>query len=173
MEISVPQDSRAHQRETVVYSISEGIARILIPRVDHFFGLMGNGNAWFVDALDRLGHGIIPVRHEVASVAAADAYHRVSRRLAVATTTYFRRQVTSGTGSCATASSNAVILTVRPVLTAGSTGTDQAVCAGATPAPFTSLSGASGPPSRRRRTGRGPDAGAAPAGRSGALVAGV
>ncbi|QGU06822.1 Sulfoacetaldehyde acetyltransferase [Corynebacterium occultum] len=71
-----------------MYSISEGIARILIPRVDHFFGLMGNGNAWFVDALDRLGHGIIPVRHEVASVAAADAYHRVSRRLAVATTTY-------------------------------------------------------------------------------------
>lgn len=71
-----------------MYSISETIARILIPRTDHVFGLMGNGNAWFVDALDRLGRGIVTVRHEVATVAAADAYHRVTRRPAVATTTY-------------------------------------------------------------------------------------
>lgn len=71
-----------------MYSISETIARILIPRTDEVFGLMGNGNAWFVDALDRLGRGIVTVRHEVATVAAADAYHRVTRRPAVATTTY-------------------------------------------------------------------------------------
>ena len=71
-----------------MYSISETIARILLPHTDHVFGLMGNGNAWFVDALERLGRGIITVRHEVATVAAADAYHRVTRRPAVATTTY-------------------------------------------------------------------------------------
>lgn len=71
-----------------MYSVSETIARTLAPEVDEFFGIMGNGNAWFVDALERLGRGIIPVRHEVATVAAADAYHRVTRRPAVATTTY-------------------------------------------------------------------------------------
>ncbi|MGP6173740.1 thiamine pyrophosphate-binding protein [Corynebacterium sp. A21] len=72
----------------VEYSLSEVIARVLIPRVDAFFGIMGNGNAWFVDAVERLGPGLITVRHEVAAVAAADAYHRVNRRPAVATTTY-------------------------------------------------------------------------------------
>lgn len=71
-----------------MYSVSETIARVLTPRVDTYFGIMGNGNAWFVDALERLGHGIITVRHEVATVAAADAYHRVTGELAVATTTY-------------------------------------------------------------------------------------
>ncbi|MCA1170650.1 thiamine pyrophosphate-binding protein [Rothia kristinae] len=64
------------------------MARALIPRVGAFFGLMGNGNSFFVDALERLGPGVIPVRHEVATVASADAYHRVTRRLAVATATY-------------------------------------------------------------------------------------
>lgn len=71
-----------------MYSVSETIARVLTPRVDTYFGIMGNGNAWFVDALERLGHGIVTVRHEVATVAAADAYHRVTGRIAVATTTY-------------------------------------------------------------------------------------
>ncbi len=69
-------------------TVSEVIARALIPRVGTFFGLMGNGNSFFVDALERLGPGVIPVRHEVATVASADAYHRVTRRLAVATATY-------------------------------------------------------------------------------------
>lgn len=69
-------------------TVSEVIARALIPRVGAFFGLMGNGNSFFVDALERLGPGVISVRHEVATVASADAYHRVTRRLAVATATY-------------------------------------------------------------------------------------
>ncbi|MBE8528509.1 thiamine pyrophosphate-binding protein, partial [Amycolatopsis sp. H6(2020)] len=64
------------------------MARALIPHAGAFFGLMGNGNSFFVDALERLGPGVIPVRHEVATVASADAYHRVTRRLAVATATY-------------------------------------------------------------------------------------
>ena len=71
-----------------MYSISETIARTLMPRTDHVFDLMGNGNAWFVDALERLGRGIITVRPTVETVAATDTYHRVTRRPAVATTTY-------------------------------------------------------------------------------------
>lgn len=71
-----------------MYSVSEAIARILAPRVDKYFGIMGNGNAWFIDALERLNIGIIPLRHEVGTVAAADAYHRVTNEIAVATTTY-------------------------------------------------------------------------------------
>lgn len=71
-----------------MYSVSETVARVLAPNVDTYFGVMGNGNAWFVDALERLDCGIIPVRHEVGTVAAADAYHRVTGKIAVATTTY-------------------------------------------------------------------------------------
>ncbi|WP_271395082.1 thiamine pyrophosphate-binding protein [Neomicrococcus lactis] len=69
-------------------SVSEAIAQTLAQHVDAFFGLMGNGNAYFVDALERIGQPIIEVRHEVATVASADAYYRVSGKLAVATTTY-------------------------------------------------------------------------------------
>jgi acetolactate synthase I/II/III large subunit len=71
-----------------MYTVSEAVARTLTATTDTFFGLMGNGNAWFVDALERLDTAMIPVRHEVAAVASADAYHRVTRKLAVATTTY-------------------------------------------------------------------------------------
>ncbi len=58
-----------------------------------------------------------------------------------ATTTY-RRQVTSG--PCGPLYSAPVTLTVLPVLTAGTIGSDQTICAGATPAPLTSTAGASG-----------------------------
>lgn len=68
--------------------VSDIIASALIRHIDTFFGLMGNGNAWLCNALEESGHGIVPVRHEVATVAAADAYHRVTGRLAAATTTY-------------------------------------------------------------------------------------
>lgn len=68
--------------------VSDIIASALIRHIDTFFGLMGNGNAWLCNALEESGHGIVPVRHEVATVAAADAFHRVTGRLAAATTTY-------------------------------------------------------------------------------------
>ena len=60
----------------------------------------------------------------------------------LAATTYFRRQVRSGT--CTTAPTNTVIVTVTPALTAGNIAANQALCAGATPAPLTSASDASG-----------------------------
>ena len=71
-----------------MFSVSEVIARTLAHHVDAYFGLMGNGNAYFVDALERLGQPIFEVRHEAATVASADAYFRVSDKFAVASTTY-------------------------------------------------------------------------------------
>lgn len=49
---------------------------------------MGNGNAYLIDALTRKDVHITAVRHEAATVASADAYYRIRRELAVATTTY-------------------------------------------------------------------------------------
>lgn len=49
---------------------------------------MGNGNAHFLDAAVRTGFRFTAVRHESAAVTAADAYFRVSGKLAIATTTY-------------------------------------------------------------------------------------
>lgn len=79
-------------------TVSERLASIIAAHADDVFALMGNGNAYFLDALARTPVRITAVRHEAATVAAADAYHRVSGRLAVATTTYgpgFTNAVTS------------------------------------------------------------------------------
>jgi gliding motility-associated-like protein len=62
----------------------------------------------------------------------------------LATTTYFRRQVTSGTGSCATAYANPIVITVLPALTPGSISGDQTICAASSPVAFTSVASASG-----------------------------
>ncbi|OMH32987.1 thiamine pyrophosphate-binding protein [Tersicoccus sp. Bi-70] len=69
-------------------SVSARLATVLADHVDQAFALMGNGNAWFLDALRTTDMRITAVRHETATVASADAYHRVSGRIAVATTTY-------------------------------------------------------------------------------------
>ncbi|OGX84299.1 hypothetical protein BEN47_02740 [Hymenobacter lapidarius] len=54
-------------------------------------------------------------------------------------TTYFRRRVTSGTGSCATAVSNVVTIRVQPLVTTGVTlATPPVVCPG-TPLTFTAV----------------------------------
>jgi len=58
------------------------------------------------------------------------------------TTTYFRRQVSSG--ACAAVASNTVTITVTPALTAGSIAANQTLCAGSTPAPLTSAAAATG-----------------------------
>ncbi|MFU8945532.1 thiamine pyrophosphate-binding protein [Mycetocola zhadangensis] len=69
---------------TVVARIADALA----PSVSHAFGLMGNGNAHFIDALSETPVPYTAVRHEVATVAAADAFHRASGKFALATTTY-------------------------------------------------------------------------------------
>jgi gliding motility-associated-like protein len=58
-------------------------------------------------------------------------------------TTYFRRRASAGS-ACAPAVSNVVTITVAPALVAGTIGTSQTLCPGATPAPLTSTAGASG-----------------------------
>ena len=70
-------------------TVSAHVAITLAAHVDHVFGVMGNGNAYFLDALTcQTGARFTSVRHEAGAVVAADAFHRASGRLAAATTTY-------------------------------------------------------------------------------------
>lgn len=70
-------------------TVSAAIAAELEQHATDVFALMGNGNAWFLDAVVRRGAmAVTTVRHEAATVAAADAYFRSSGRIAIATTTY-------------------------------------------------------------------------------------
>lgn len=70
-------------------TVSAHVAVTLARHVDHVIGVMGNGNAYVLDALARqTGARFTAVRHEAGAVVAADAYHRASGRLAAATTTY-------------------------------------------------------------------------------------
>jgi acetolactate synthase I/II/III large subunit len=70
-------------------SISAHVAHALTAHVDHVFGVMGNGNAWFLDAIERETDArFTAVRHEAGGVVAADAHFRASGRLAAATSTY-------------------------------------------------------------------------------------
>ena len=79
-------------------TVSDRIAEVLDEHVEEVFALMGNGNAHLVDALSRTSVRMTALRHEAATVASADAYHRIARKLAVATTTYgpgFTNTITS------------------------------------------------------------------------------
>jgi thiamine pyrophosphate-dependent acetolactate synthase large subunit-like protein len=70
-------------------TVSASIAAALAEHATDVFGVMGNGNAWFLDAVETATPmSYTAVRHEAAAVAAADAYYRTSGRIAVATTTY-------------------------------------------------------------------------------------
>ena len=70
-------------------TVSAQIALALADHVEQVFGVMGNGNAYLLDAFERLpGVTVTTVRHEAGAVVAADAYHRASGGLAVATATY-------------------------------------------------------------------------------------
>lgn len=70
-------------------TVSAHVAVTLAEHVDHVFGVMGNGNAYFLDALERqTGARFTAVRHEAGAVVAADTFHRACGGLAAATTTY-------------------------------------------------------------------------------------
>ncbi|MBC7290752.1 MAG: thiamine pyrophosphate-binding protein [Actinotalea sp.] len=70
-------------------TVSAHVAVTLAEHVDHVFGVMGNGNAFFLDALERqTGARFTAVRHEAGAVVAADTFHRACGGLAAATTTY-------------------------------------------------------------------------------------
>lgn len=69
-------------------TLTQALAVALARHAHHAFGLMGNGNAHLIDALSAHGMPLTEVRHEAATVASADAFTRVSGKLAIATTTY-------------------------------------------------------------------------------------
>ena len=70
-------------------TVSAHVATTLARHIDHVFGVMGNGNAYFLDALERQTTATYTaVRHEAGGVVAADAHFRASGRIAAATATY-------------------------------------------------------------------------------------
>lgn len=80
-------------------TVSAHVAITLAEHITDVFGLMGNGNAYFLDALAKeTSVAFTAVRHEQATVVAADAYYRASGRIAAASTTFgpgFTNTVTS------------------------------------------------------------------------------
>lgn len=69
--------------------VSAHVAHALAAHSDVVFGVMGNGNAYLLDAVERdTAMAFVAVRHEAGGVVAADVHHRASGRLAVATATY-------------------------------------------------------------------------------------
>ncbi|MFJ4044576.1 thiamine pyrophosphate-binding protein [Microbacterium sp. NPDC089987] len=69
--------------------VSAHVALTLAQHIDHVFGVMGNGNAYFLDAIEKQTDAVFTaVRHEQGAVVAADAHFRASGRIAAATSTY-------------------------------------------------------------------------------------
>ena len=73
---------------TQTTTLTRALARALAEHATACFGLMGNGNAHLIEDLTAEGVSYTAVRHEAGTVAAADAYTRVSGNIAIATTTY-------------------------------------------------------------------------------------
>jgi acetolactate synthase I/II/III large subunit len=69
-------------------TVSTAVAEVIAARADHLFGLMGNGNAHLISHLTSAGFGFTSARHEAATVAMADAWHRATGKVGAATTTY-------------------------------------------------------------------------------------
>ncbi|QDO87516.1 thiamine pyrophosphate-binding protein [Ornithinimicrobium ciconiae] len=70
-------------------TVSAHVAATLTRHISQVFGVMGNGNAHFLDALERETDAVFTaVRHEAGAVVAADACYRAGGGLAAATTTY-------------------------------------------------------------------------------------
>lgn len=70
-------------------TVSAHVALTLARHITDVFGLMGNGNAYFLDALEKQTTAkFTAVRHEAGGVVAADAFHRAGGGIAAATATY-------------------------------------------------------------------------------------
>ncbi|MEJ7648736.1 MAG: thiamine pyrophosphate-binding protein [Nakamurella sp.] len=75
----------AHSRSTVSGAV---LAALRGAGITDVFGVMGNGNVHFLDAVCTSDLRFTAVRHEAGGVAAADAYARFTGRPGVATATY-------------------------------------------------------------------------------------
>ena len=70
-------------------TVSAHVALTLAQHIDAVFGVMGNGNAYFLDAIETRTRAVFTaVRHEQGAVVAADAHYRASGRIAAGTATY-------------------------------------------------------------------------------------
>jgi len=70
-------------------TVSAHVALTLAQHIDAVFGVMGNGNAYFLDAIETQTDAVFTaVRHEQGAVVAADAHFRASSRIAAGTSTY-------------------------------------------------------------------------------------
>ncbi|MGN8025166.1 thiamine pyrophosphate-binding protein [Microbacterium sp. 22242] len=70
-------------------TVSAHVALTLAQHIDAVFGVMGNGNAYFLDAIEKqTDASFTALRHEQGAVVAADAHYRASGRIAAATSTY-------------------------------------------------------------------------------------
>ncbi|GGM43861.1 thiamine pyrophosphate-binding protein [Microbacterium saperdae] len=70
-------------------TVSAHVALTLAQHIDAVFGVMGNGNAYFLDAIETQTSAVFTaVRHEQGAVVAADAHFRASGRIAAGTSTY-------------------------------------------------------------------------------------
>ncbi|MCS3442007.1 thiamine pyrophosphate-binding protein [Microbacterium phyllosphaerae] len=70
-------------------TVSAHVALTLAQHIDAVFGVMGNGNAYFLDAIESQTDAVFTaVRHEQGAVVAADAHFRASGRIAAGTSTY-------------------------------------------------------------------------------------
>lgn len=70
-------------------TVSAHVALTLAQHIDAVFGVMGNGNAYFLDAIETQTSTVFTaVRHEQGAVVAADAHFRASGRIAAGTSTY-------------------------------------------------------------------------------------
>ncbi|WP_337004642.1 MULTISPECIES: thiamine pyrophosphate-binding protein [unclassified Microbacterium] len=70
-------------------SVSAHVALTLAQHIDAVFGVMGNGNAYFLDAIETQTDAVFTaVRHEQGAVVAADAHFRASGHIAAGTSTY-------------------------------------------------------------------------------------
>lgn len=86
--LPLPPAQTADAPQVPTPTLTQALAAALARHAHHAFGLMGNGNAHLIDALSTHGIPLTEVRHEAATVASADAFTRVSGKLAIATTTY-------------------------------------------------------------------------------------
>ncbi|MDJ0336276.1 thiamine pyrophosphate-binding protein [Salinibacterium sp. G-O1] len=70
-------------------TVSAHVASTLARHISDVFGVMGNGNAYFLDALEKQSSvTFTAVRHEAGGVVSADAYFRAGGGIAAATSTY-------------------------------------------------------------------------------------
>lgn len=88
MTTSAPETPAAPSPAAGAPTVSTAVADVLAERTGHLFGLMGNGNAHLISTLTRRGFPFTSARHEAATVAMADAWHRATGRTGAATTTY-------------------------------------------------------------------------------------